>query len=261
MNLQFHVEHYDLVGSTNDLARERAASGAAAGLVIRADRQNAGRGRRGRSWDAPPGNLYCSLVLRPDRAPAEIATLSFVTVIALGDVLSELLPQRLIQHKWPNDLLVEGCKISGILLESAGGISGEIPALVVGLGVNIVSHPDQTLYPVTDLMEQGAAPITVVALLDRFLARFAAHYDRWLQGGFAAVLPAWRQRAVGIGSEIVVRLENISLTGCFVDLDSDGTLLLAMADGKTRHIAAGDIFLPGMTAAGADRDTVPNDRG
>jgi BirA family biotin operon repressor/biotin-[acetyl-CoA-carboxylase] ligase len=261
MNLQFHVEHYDLVGSTNDLARERAASGADAGLVIRADRQSAGRGRRGRSWDAPAGNLYCSLVLRPDRAPAEIATLSFVTVIALGDVLSELLPERLIQHKWPNDLLVEGCKISGILLESAGGLPSEVPALVVGVGVNVVSHPDQTLYPVTDLMEQGAAPITVVALLDRFLTRFAEHYERWLQGGFAAILPAWRQRAVGIGNEIVVRLESTSLSGRFVDLDHDGTLLLAMADGQTRHIAAGDIFLPGMMAAGAKSTAAPSDRG
>lgn len=246
MSLQFHVEHHDLVDSTNDLARERATAGAPAGLVIRADRQNAGRGRRGRSWASPPGNLYCSLVLRPNQPPAAIATLSFVTVTALGDVLCTLLPDRDVRHKWPNDLLVEGCKISGILLESAGAAADGLPALVIGLGVNIVSHPDQTLYPVTDLVEQGGAPISSADLLDRFLERFAYHYEVWEQGGFTAVLPAWRSRAIGIGSEIVVRLETETLTGTFLDLDADGALLLERPGMGVKRIAAGDIFLPGM---------------
>jgi BirA family biotin operon repressor/biotin-[acetyl-CoA-carboxylase] ligase len=261
MTLQFRVEHYDLVGSTNDLARERAMSGAATGLVIRADRQDAGRGRRGRAWASPPGNLYCSFILRPDRPPAVIATLSFVTVLALGDVLSELLPGRLIQHKWPNDLLVEGCKISGILLESANAGVDQAAALVVGLGVNIVSHPDQALYPVTDLLTQGAEPIEAAELLERFLQRFAHHYKNWLQGGFAAVLPAWRQRAVGIGSDIVVRLDASTLTGRFVDLDENGTLLLEIPDGSIRQIAAGDIFLPGTAAPGSDPMRASDNRG
>jgi BirA family biotin operon repressor/biotin-[acetyl-CoA-carboxylase] ligase len=249
MSLQFHVEHNDLVDSTNNLARDRANGGAAAGLVIRADRQSAGRGRRGRAWSSPAGNLYCSLVLRPEKSPAIIATLSFVTVIALGDVLSSLLPQRAIQHKWPNDLLVEGRKISGILLESAGGTSSATPALVIGLGVNIVSHPDQALYPVTDMLEQGAQPIAAADLLDLFLQRFAHHYEIWREGGFAAILPAWRQRAIGIGTEIVARLETETLTGRFTDLDSDGTLLLTLPTGEIKRIAAGDIFVPGMAAA------------
>ena len=244
MILQFHVEHHDLIDSTNDLARDRAQQGAVAGLVIRADRQKAGRGRRGRAWSSPAGNLYCSLVLRPMRSAAEMATLSFVTVIALGDVLAELLPGRDVRHKWPNDLLVEGRKISGILLESAGG--GTSMALVIGLGVNIASHPDQTLYPVTDLVEQGADPLHPSALLDLFLQRFAHHYADWEQGGFKAVLPAWRSRAIGIGQDIVVRLEKDTLTGTFVDLDGDGTLLLEQAGQGVKRIAAGDIFLPGM---------------
>jgi len=243
MSLTFQVENYDLVGSTNDLARERAEAGAPAGLVIRADRQDAARGRRGRSWSAPPGNLYCSVVLRPKQSPAVIATLSFVTVTALGDVLAELLPQRAVRHKWPNDLLVEGCKISGILLEGAGGGPASGSALVIGLGVNIVSHPDQTLYPVTDIVAQGGAPISPTDLLERFLARFAHHYDAWEKGGFPAILPAWRARAIGIGNEIVVRLETETLTGKFADIDADGTLLLEQNGNTTRRIAAGDIFL------------------
>lgn len=250
MNLQFHVEHHDLIGSTNDLARERAIAGAVEGMVIRADRQSAGRGRRGRAWSSPAGNLYCSLILRPDRSPAATGTLSFVTVVALGDVLDELLPHCSIRHKWPNDLLVENRKISGILLESVGTGTEPMPAVVIGLGVNIVSHPDHSLYPSTDMMEQGAAPISAPDLLDRFLLRFAYHYDIWRQDGFTAILPDWRSRAIGIGDEIVVRLERETLTGRFLDLDADGTLLLEQPGLGIKRITAGDIFLPHMMTQG-----------
>lgn len=246
MTVSFQVEHHDLVSSTNDLARERAIAGAGEGLVIRADQQTSGRGRRGRAWASPVGNLYCSILLRPACSPAVAATLSFATVIALGDVLAELLPGHPIQHKWPNDLLVDGKKISGILLETAGSATDRLDWLVIGLGVNIVSHPDQTLYPVTDLRSEGASDLTAPALLDRFLARFALHYAAWNRDGFAALLPAWKARAIGIGRDIVVRLDNQTLEGRFVDLDAEGMLMLNMTDGRTRRIAAGDVFLPGQ---------------
>jgi BirA family biotin operon repressor/biotin-[acetyl-CoA-carboxylase] ligase len=183
------------------------------------------------------------------------ATLSFATVIALGDVLSDLLPDRPVQHKWPNDLLIDGKKISGILLETAGSGTDRLDWLVIGLGVNIVSHPDQTLYPVTDLHGEGATGITAPDLLDRFLARFALHYDAWSQGGFAALLPAWKARAIGIGGDILVRLDNQTLEGRFVDLDGEGMLMLNMADGRTRRIAAGDVFLPGQMQNAATQNT------
>ncbi len=245
MTLGFQVEHHSLVGSTNDLARDRAIAGADAGLVIRADQQTSGRGRRGRAWTSPIGNLYCSLLLRPACSPARAATLSFVTVVALGDVLAELLPHRPVQHKWPNDVLIEGKKTSGILLETAGTGTERLDWLVIGLGVNVVSHPDQALYATTDLTGEGAE-IAAPDLLDRFLAKFALHYETWSQGGFAALLPAWKARAVGIGGDIVVRLDNQTLEGRFADLDGEGMLMLNMADGRTRRIAAGDVFLPGQ---------------
>ena len=246
MTLSFQLEHYGLVGSTNDMARDRAIAGADEGLVIRADRQTAGRGRRGRAWSSPEGNLYFTFLLRPACSPAMAATLSFVTVIALGDVLAELLPDRLVQHKWPNDVLIGGKKISGILLETAGSSPDRLDWLIVGIGVNIVSHPDQALYPTTDLRHEGAAAISAPELLDRFLARFAVHHDTWSEGGFAALLPAWKARAAGIGGDIVVRLENHTLEGRFVDLDGDGMLMLNMQDGRTRRIAAGVVFFPGQ---------------
>ncbi|MDY0883020.1 biotin--[acetyl-CoA-carboxylase] ligase [Dongia soli] len=248
MSIRFQVEHHDRVGSTNDLAREHALAGAPEGLVVQADQQEAGRGRRGRAWASPQGNLYCSLLLRPDCVPAVAATLSFATVIALGDVLTDLLPDSTIQHKWPNDLLIGGKKVSGILLEAGGAAGNKLEWLVIGLGVNIVSHPDQALYPVTDLRAEGLADIPPADLLTLFLERFALHYAAWKEGGFSALLPAWKSRAVGLGRNIQVRLENHVLEGCFIDLDADGTLMLKLPEGNVRRVTAGDVFLATSSA-------------
>lgn len=244
MSLAFRVEETPEIDSTNDACRQRAVAGAPAGLVIRADLQTKGRGRRGRDWVSPPGNLYTSILLRPARPAAEIATLGFVAVVALGEAVAPLLPARVdLRHKWPNDLLLDGRKASGILLEAQGPDSG--PGFVVlGIGVNIVSHPPQTPYPVTDLLACGAAPIAPRALLDRLLAAFAPLYAAWEAGGFAAIEPRWRARAVGIGSEIEVRLQDSALRGVFRDLDCDGALRLGLADGSERRIAAGDVYFP-----------------
>ena len=248
MSIGFQVEHHDRVGSTNDLAREHALAGAPEGLVVRADQQVAGRGRRGRAWASPQGNLYCSLLLRPDCPPAMAATLSFATVIALGEVLGRLLPDRTIQHKWPNDLLIGGKKISGILLEAGGVAGNKLDWLVIGLGVNIVSHPEQALYPVTDLQAEGLAGMPPADLLTLFLERFALQYAAWKDGGFSALLPAWKSRAVGLGQDIQVRLEKQVLEGRFIDLDADGTLMLKLPDGSIRRVTAGDVFLPASSA-------------
>jgi BirA family transcriptional regulator, biotin operon repressor / biotin---[acetyl-CoA-carboxylase] ligase len=206
--------------------------------VIRADRQTAGRGRRGRNWSSPQGNLYASILLRPQRPASEAAALGFAAVMAIGDVAEALLPPgALVQHKWPNDLLIGGSKASGILLEAQPGF------VVLGIGVNIASHPADTPYPATDLVAAGAAPIAPQALLGRLLTTFAPLYDNWERGGFASLLPAWRSRAAGLGETIEVRLERETLTGTFRDLEPDGTLRLALSDGTERRIAAGDVYL------------------
>jgi BirA family biotin operon repressor/biotin-[acetyl-CoA-carboxylase] ligase len=241
MSLAFRIEQVAEIDSTNEACRLRAVTGEAAGLVIRADRQTAGRGRRGRTWNSPAGNLYASLLLRPNRPGSEAAALGFAAVTAMGDVAEDLLPrERSVQHKWPNDLLIDGHKTSGILLETEPGF------LVLGIGVNIASHPDDTPYPATDLVREGAAPIAAQALLERFLGAFAPLYERWAAAGFAALLPAWRRRAAGLGEAIEVRLERETLSGLFRDLDPDGTLRLALSDGTERRIAAGDVYLPAL---------------
>jgi BirA family biotin operon repressor/biotin-[acetyl-CoA-carboxylase] ligase len=242
MSLSFRIEQVAEIDSTNQACRLRALAGEAAGLVIGADRQTAGRGRRGRNWSSPQGNLYTSILLRPQRLASEAAALGFAAVMAVGDVAEALLPRgTLVQHKWPNDLLIAGSKASGILLEAQPGF------VVLGIGVNIASHPADTPYPATDLVAAGAAPIAPQVLLERLLTAFAPLYDGWEREGFAALLPAWRRRAAGLGQPIEVRLERETLAGTFRDLEPDGTLRLTLSDGTERRIAAGDVYLPAMT--------------
>jgi BirA family biotin operon repressor/biotin-[acetyl-CoA-carboxylase] ligase len=239
MSLSFRIEQVAEIDSTNEACRLRALAGEAAGLVIRADRQTAGRGRRGRNWSSPQGNLYASILLRPERPASEAAALGFAAVITIGDVAEALLPPGTrVQHKWPNDLLINDRKASGILLEAQPGF------VVLGIGVNMTSHPADTPYPATDLVAAGAAPIAPQALLERLLTAFGPHYDSWEREGFAALLPAWRRRAAGLGEVIEVRLERETLTGIFRDLEPDGTLRLGLSDGTERRIAAGDVYLP-----------------
>ena len=242
MSLSFRIEQVAELDSTNEACRLRALAGEAAGLVIRADRQTAGRGRRGRSWSSPQGNLYTSILLRPDRPAPEAAALGFAAVMAIGDVAETLLsPGAPVQHKWPNDLLIDGSKASGILLEAQPGF------VVLGIGVNIASHPPDTPYPATNLIAAGAAPTSPQALLERLLTAFAPLYDCWEREGFAALLPAWRRRAAGLGETIEVRLERETLSGTFLDLEPDGSLRLGLSDGTERRIAAGDVYLPALT--------------
>jgi BirA family transcriptional regulator, biotin operon repressor / biotin---[acetyl-CoA-carboxylase] ligase len=239
MSLAFRIEQVAEIDSTNEACRLRALAGEGDGLVIRADRQTAGRGRRGRSWTSPAGNLYASLLLRPSRPTAEAAALGFAAVTAMGDVAQALLPRAAeVRHKWPNDLLINGRKTSGLLLEAQPGF------VVLGIGVNIASHPADMPYPATDLLAEGAAPIAPQALLERFLAAFGPLYETWEADGFSALLPAWRRRAAGLGAPIEVRLERETLSGTFRELEPDGTLCLVLSDGTERRIAAGDVYFP-----------------
>lgn len=249
MNLIFRVEEAPEIDSTNEACRRRALQGEPAGLVIRADLQTQGRGRRGRNWVSPKGNLYVSLLLQPARPAGEVATLGFVAVVALGEAVRAILPPTTqVAHKWPNDLLLNGRKASGILLETQT-VPGASPFVILGMGVNIVSHPADTPYPVTDLLAAGAALISPRELLDRLLDAFAPVYESWEQGGFAAIEPAWRRRAVGIGQPIEVRLQTGVLHGTFRDLDSDGALRLTLPGGGERRISAGDVYLPAASGS------------
>jgi len=238
----------EAVDSTNEEAKRRAEAGEAEGLAVTALRQTAGRGRRGRAWDSPEGNLFVSMLLRPSRPPMEAATLSFLACVAMADAVAQLAPHLApkLACKWPNDLLLDGAKICGILLESRNkpannAAGGGIDYLVIGIGVNLVYHPADTPYPATDLAAQGVE-VSRQDFLAALLQSLGTWYERWNQHGFAPVREAWLKRAQGIGRPVIVRLQDKELHGCFVALDDSGALLLETADGGIKTITAGDVF-------------------
>jgi BirA family biotin operon repressor/biotin-[acetyl-CoA-carboxylase] ligase len=240
--IPFRLVAYGTIGSTNDEAKRLAREGADEGLVVCAAQQDVGRGRRGRSWMSPPGNLYTSLLLRPRCRAAAAAQLGFVAALGLGDALDELIPQGIdFRLKWPNDVLANGKKLAGILLETEM-VAGDVPDFVViGIGVNLVSSPRDTPYAATSLAEEGALEIGPAVMLETFIRHFAEWLDRWREAGFAPIREAWLGRASGLGQAIQVRLERDTLDGRFLDLDDDGALMLG-TPGGSRRIAAGEIF-------------------
>lgn len=238
----FRLLHFTTIGSTNDEAKALARAGAADGTLVWGDEQTAGRGRRGRAWLSPPGNLYLSLLQRPGGTPAHAAQLGFVAALGLGDALLALTgPALRLTYKWPNDLLADGRKLAGILLESETGAGERVDFVVIGAGTNLASKPKGVEFPATSLTEQGFPDVTPARLLEAFVRHFAEWSLRWRAEGFAPVRTAWLARASGVGEDIRVRLERNTLTGRFHDLDQDGALLLDAAEGR-RRIAAGEVF-------------------
>lgn len=227
-------------GSTNDEARALAQNGAPEGTLVWARRQDAGRGRRGRAWSSPDGNLYMTLVLRPPVPPAQAAQVSFVTAVALGEAIAALIPGT-PRLKWPNDVLIDGAKTAGILLESEPGRTGAVDWLVLGMGVNVRHYPPDTEYRATSISASGSPQVTVEAVLERFAQSFEAWYLRWSTQGFAPVRAAWLNAAHGLGGPVTVRLAGESFSARFVDLDSDGALVADTGNG-IRRVTAGDVF-------------------
>lgn len=240
----YRLAAHDSLDSTNDEAKRLAAAGAADGTVVWALRQTAGRGRQGRRWASPPGNLYCSLVLRPDEAPAIAAQLAFVAALALGDAIDGLLRDGVeMRYKWPNDVLLDGRKTAGILLESAGVSATGLDWLVLGCGLNIASCPEVTEgFPATSLAEAGARGVLPGEMLARFVAGFDVWRGRWRAGGLDAVREAWLARAARLGEEIVVRMPENRLEGRFAGLDATGALIIDLPGGGRRTVTAGDVF-------------------
>ncbi len=240
----FRVLAYDSIDSTNEEAKRLAMADAEDGTVVWARRQTAGKGRRGRTWKSEEGNLYCSILLRPQCHAKRALQLSFVAALGMADAVSAVLPMGTFVHcKWPNDVLVEGRKVSGILLESQAVALGGMDWLVIGAGLNIAHFPTDVEYPATSLMAEGAIALSPETMLESFTRHFLAIMVTWKNMGFEPVRRAWMRRAAGIGSEITVRLERETLTGIFKTLDKDGALIL-LHDGLEKRITAGDIFVP-----------------
>ena len=231
---------YDELDSTNDEARRLAERGAPGPLWISAARQSAGRGRRGRAWDTGSGNLAATLLLRPKREASVIGQLSFVAALAAADAASHFAPSAAITVKWPNDILANGQKLAGILLESGGDPSD--PWLAVGIGMNLAHFPPGTEFPATSLAQLGIAPPATEDVLAVLAGAFARWYDAWMKDGFELVRAQWLARASGLGAPIRARLASQEVrNGVFEGIDEGGALLLKEGGG-VRAIAAGEVF-------------------
>ena len=244
------LQIFDTVGSTNAEALAAARSGTRGPLWVVAQAQTGGRGRRGRAWTSAPGNLYASLLLTDPAPPEHVAQLSFVAALAVRDAIVACAPTLApaVRLKWPNDVLCNGKKLAGILLE---GVAGTPFAVVIGIGVNCRHHPDGNEFPATDLAAEGAQ-VSPAELLSALSAAMADRVRQWERGdGLAGIRADWLGQAAGIGTVIRVRLEQRELIGRFEALDRDGRLLLKTEDGAIETIAAGDVFPVGSPAKAA----------
>ncbi|MBF0249500.1 MAG: biotin--[acetyl-CoA-carboxylase] ligase [Alphaproteobacteria bacterium] len=245
---RFRLVALDGVDSTNLEAKRLAEDGAPDFTVVWAREQTAGRGRSGRTWLGGAGNLYFSILLRPDYPPDQAMQLGFVAANAVADAVQTALPSAHVHVKWPNDVLVEGKKISGILME--GSLAAGRPAfdwLVLGVGVNVNAHPktQDTHMPATSLKAEGASGDALDAgrMLETLAKRFLAGQATWAKLGFGPVRRHWLSRAQGVGRRVTARLPRETVEGVFAALDEGGALILRLDSGEQRRITAGDVFL------------------
>jgi len=232
-------EQVALTGSTNADLLARVATGAPEGLWLRADQQGGGRGRMGRDWVSPLGNLYASTIARllPGDPPA--SSLAFVAGLAAHETIKLIAPDVVIQLKWPNDVLSsKGEKLCGILLERSGD------AIIAGFGINLIAHPADIGRPVSDLRALGTNPPEAQAVCEVLADQFASWLRKWRQQPLANLLRAWEAAAHPKGTALRVNLpDGEQVDGLFAGLRDDGALSLRLADGTIRAIHAADIFL------------------
>lgn len=233
------------VDSTNAFAASLAPGLTGPAWVI-AGEQTAGRGRRGRHWVSPRGNFYGSLVMRPEGAPEQAALRSFAAALALHDACVALtgLPQA-FALKWPNDVLLNGGKLAGILLESAGQ-GGRVAHLVIGIGVNLIGAPAVTAVepgavPPVSLLGETGLRVTPEALLDHLAPAFARWEAAFQAQGFAPLRAAWLARAARLGERIRARTGTTTREGIFDTIDASGALVLNI-DGRREAIPAAEVF-------------------
>ena len=260
----YRVIGFDSVGSTNAEAMKAAMAGDSGKIWFAALQQTEGRGRRGRNWESPHGNLAASLFIVPEAPATSLASLGFVAGVALNTALNRLMPGAAIRSgidgadgtsgegrarialKWPNDLLADGAKLAGILLEAQKRPDGGT-AIVIGIGVNVVAAPQGLPYPATALAALGA-PHDAASVFEALAESWVECYQTWNNGeGTAAIIRQWRGSAAGLGAEVAVQRNGGVLRGIFETIDDAGHLIVRDDEGHRIAIAAGDVHF-GTTA-------------
>lgn len=249
----YRLAAFETIGSTNDEAKRLVSEGAPEGTVVWARRQTQGRGRQDRTWMSPLGNLYCSIILRPGKSASQIATLGFAAALAAAEAIEPVAPPTRAMLKWPNDVLLDGCKVAGILLEA--GNNGAW--LVIGCGINLAYFPESVPFPAISILAATGFQIAAEDALAGFCGQFDLWYRHWKAEGFAPVREAWLARAHPKGTKLNVRLPTATLNGAFDDLDGDGTLILAGEDGALHRIAAGDVYFAAPAVQASEKVSSP----
>ena len=241
------IRYFEELASTSTTASELAAAGAAEGVVVIAESQSRGRGRLGRSWLSPPyRNLYVSLVLRPPIAPTQAPILALVAGLATADALAATGVEPRI--KWPNDVLVDGRKVAGILAEMAGD-GASVSAVVLGIGINVNLGLDELPEDLRDKAGSVAAalgaPVARHDLAARLLAAFQQRYDRFVASGFSALRDEWNRLSCLNGERVDIVDGGRHVVGTVSGVATDGALELVCDDGRRERIVAGEVTVAG----------------
>jgi BirA family biotin operon repressor/biotin-[acetyl-CoA-carboxylase] ligase len=234
------------IASTNEWAKKLASQGAPEGWVTIAETQTHGRGRLDRAWISPLGGLWFSLILRPEQGSGKAADLTFVAGIAVAETLHEQYGLR-TQTKWPNDVLVNGRKICGILGEAT--FKGkEINAVILGIGINGNFKaervlPESVRAKATSLKTELNRTIRLEELFTRLLEKLEVTYALYTKRGFSSILEKWKRFADFLGQEVEVTDRNVKITGVAYDVDKDGALIIMLENGAFKHVFAGDVSM------------------
>jgi len=239
MTINWDIKVLSAVASTQDIAHDAVRDGADEGYVVQAMKQTGARGRNGRVWEAPLGNIYMSLVLRPTCGLEHVGELAFVIAVGLSNALDDYIDQS--KHKktlkWPNDILVDGLKMSGILLETDMSNDNELEAVVVGIGLNIFQAPEFAVALSSVVKE----PVYVTKVRDIVLEEISKAYRLWQEEGITPIRMKWLRNAHGLGEKMTAHLPNDKYEGVFEGLSEDGALILKEESGERRIINAGDV--------------------
>jgi len=239
--LIWDIQEFESLSSTQNKAIEAAGADAPAGTVIHALVQQGGRGRYDRKWESLDGNLFLSLILRPEARADALGGLSLLSGVAIARAVRSALDGcAALALKWPNDVMLDGRKCAGILIETDLATDGALNWAVIGLGVNLKCAPNAEASALAEFREEE---LDLYAFRDELLSHFKKLYSQWTSGGIEPIKEAWLAFGYAPGTEMSIKLPSGAVQGAFAGLDEGGNLLLDMPDGETRVFTAGDVFV------------------
>lgn len=240
MSVHWTIDSRDVVTSTQDIIREMARQGKPEGTVVQAAQQTAGRGRHGRNWVSDRGNLFLSLLLKPSGEARHLGEMGLLVGVSLAETIRKYMRNPdVVSLKWPNDVMIEGAKCAGILVETELTPKNSMSWVGVGVGVNIVSAPRGLGVSID---KYAAKEFGLTSFRTAFLTFLDKHYDLWKKEGFEPIKESWLKYAHKKGSRIRVRVSAQVIEGVFQGIDDNGSLLLTDSDLELRKITAGDVY-------------------